>query len=125
MNFLICYREQTFIRLFSNLFRNPNTGQVDRGAVVQFLKNLETGVAPEQRQYWYYLEDQIVDERIQSKYNTLVAKGLYVTSNEANTSLQERNKQISFDYIQLPYSSVSDSQVVVNESELRNILQQP
>ncbi len=105
--------------IVQQLFRNPNTGQVDRGAVVQFLKNLETGVAPEQRQYWYYLEDQIVDERIQSKYNTLVAKGLYITSNEAASSLQERNKQVSFDYIQLPYTSVSDSQVVVNENELR------
>ncbi|MGC9352284.1 MAG: SurA N-terminal domain-containing protein [Mariniphaga sp.] len=106
--------------IVQQLFRNPNTGQVDRGAVVQFLRNLETGVAPEQRQYWLYLEDQIVDERIQSKYNNLVGKGLYVTSLEAENSLEGRNKQVSFDYIMLNHNSVADSQVVVTEKELRD-----
>jgi peptidyl-prolyl cis-trans isomerase D len=106
--------------IVQQLFRNPNTGQVDRGAVVQFLRNLETGVAPEQRQYWLYLEDQIVDERIQSKYNNLVGKGLFVTSLEAENSLKERNKQVSFDYIALNHNTVADSQVVATEKELRD-----
>jgi peptidyl-prolyl cis-trans isomerase D len=106
--------------IVQQLFRNPETGQVDRSAVVQFLRNLETGVAPEQRQYWLYLEDQIVDERIQSKYNNLVGKGLYVTSLEAENSLEGRNKQVSFDYIMLNHNSVADSQVVVTEKELRD-----
>jgi peptidyl-prolyl cis-trans isomerase D len=105
--------------IVQQLFRNPETGQVDRGAVVQFLRNLETGVAPEQRQYWLYLEDQIVDERIQSKYNNLVGKGLYVTSLEAENSMEGRNKQVSFDYIMLNHNSVADSQVVVTDKELR------
>ena len=34
---------------------NPETGQFERGAVVNFLKNLETGVSPEQRSYWLFL----------------------------------------------------------------------
>lgn len=106
--------------IVQQLFRNPNTGQVDRGAVVQFLRNLETGVAPEQRQYWLYLEDQIVDERIQSKYNNLVNKGLYVTTPEAENSLNGRNKQVSFDYIALNTNTVADSQVVVTEKEMRD-----
>ncbi|MBW6535371.1 MAG: SurA N-terminal domain-containing protein [Mariniphaga sp.] len=106
--------------IVQQLFRNPNTGQVDRGAVVQFLRNLETGVAPEQRQYWLYLEGQIVDERIQSKYNNLVGKGLYVTSLEAEKSLEGRNKQVSFDYIMLNHNLVADSQVVVTDKELRD-----
>ncbi len=106
--------------IVQQLFRNPNTGQVDRNAVVQFLRNLETGVAPEQRQYWLYLEDQIVDDRIQSKYNNMVGKGLYVTNLEAESSLNSRNKQVNFDYIMLNHNSVADSQVVVTDKELRD-----
>ncbi len=107
--------------IVQQLFRNPNTGQVDRSAVVRFLKNLETGgIAPEQRDYWLYLEDQIVDERIQTKYNNLVGKGLYVTSEEAQRSLTQKNKQVNFDYIMLPHSSVADSQVVVTEKDLKD-----
>ncbi len=106
--------------IIQQLFRNPNTGQVDRSAVVQFLRNLETDVPPEQRQYWLYLEDQIVDERIQSKYNNLVSKGLYVTGLEAEKSMEARNKQVTFNYIVLNHNSVADSQVVVSEKELRD-----
>lgn len=106
--------------IIQQLFRNPNTGQVDRGAVVQFLRNLETGVAPEQRQYWLYIEDQIVDERIQTKYNNLVSKGLYVTGHEAERSMEARNKQVSFNYIMLSNNTVADSQVVVTDKELRD-----
>jgi len=106
--------------IVQQLFRNPNTGQVDRAAVIQFLRNLETGVAPEQRQYWLYLENQIVDERIQSKYNNLVGKGLYVTEPEAEKSMQSRNKQVNFDYIMLSHNTVADSQVVLTDKELRD-----
>ncbi len=106
--------------IVQQLFRDPNTGQVDRGAVVRFLKNLETGVSPEQRQYWLYLEGQIMDERIQTKYNTLVGKGLFVTSEEAQKSLEQKNKQVNIDYMSLTYNSVTDSQVVVTEKDLKD-----
>ncbi|MFW5822130.1 MAG: peptidylprolyl isomerase [Tangfeifania sp.] len=106
--------------IVQQLFRDPNTGQVDRSAIVNFLKNLETGVAPEQRDYWLYLEDQIVQERIQTKYNNLVGKGLYVTSNEAQKSLEQKNKQVNFDYILLPHTSVADDQVEITEKDLRD-----
>jgi len=49
--------------IIQQLFRNQNTGQVDRGAVVSFLKQLDTNVDPERRAYWLYLENQIVEER--------------------------------------------------------------
>lgn len=102
------------------LFTNPNTGQVDRNAIVNFLKNLDTGVDPENRQYWLYLEQQIVKDRTQAKYSTMVGKGLYVTSEEAQSSLTARNKQINLDYILLSHNSVADSQVVVTRKDLKN-----
>ena len=105
--------------IIQQLFRDPNTGQVDRSAVVRFLKNLETGVAPEQRSYWLYLEKQIVEERIQSKYANMVSKGLYVTINEAEASLDAQNKSVNFDYIALNFSSVPDSAVTVTENDLK------
>ncbi|SHJ87170.1 peptidyl-prolyl cis-trans isomerase D [Tangfeifania diversioriginum] len=107
--------------IVQQLFQNPNTGQVDRSAVIRFLQNLESGaVAPEQREYWLYLEDQIVEQRIQTKYNNLVGKGLFVTTEEAQNSLEAKNKQVSFDYIALSRNTVADSQVVVAEKDLKD-----
>ncbi|NQU84273.1 MAG: SurA N-terminal domain-containing protein [Mariniphaga sp.] len=106
--------------IVQQIFQNQNTGQVDRGAIIRFLKNLELGATPQQREYWLYLEKQIVASRIQSKYNNLIKKGLYATNEEAQRSLDEKNSIISFNYIALPYTSVADSQVVVNENDLEN-----
>ena len=106
--------------IIQQLFRNPNTGQVDRGAVVNFLKQLETNVAPEQRAYWLYLENQIVEERTQSKYANMVGKGLFVTSAEAKESLALNSKTINFDFIALTHSTVADSAVSVTEKDLRD-----
>jgi peptidyl-prolyl cis-trans isomerase D len=106
--------------IIQQLFRNPNTGQVDRGAVVNFLKQLETNVAPEQRAYWLYLENQIVEERTQSKYANMVGKGLFVTSAEAKESLASANKTINFDYIALNQSTVADSSVSVTDKDLKD-----
>ena len=106
--------------IIQQLFRNPETGQVDRGAVVRFLKNLETGVAPDQRAYWLYLEKEIVKSRAEAKYANMVGKGIYVTSEEAENSLQASNKVVNFDYISLPHNSVADSLVKVSDKELKD-----
>ncbi|HPE75660.1 MAG TPA: SurA N-terminal domain-containing protein [Draconibacterium sp.] len=105
--------------IIQQLFRDPNTGQVNRGAVVNFLKQLDTNVAPEQKAYWLYLENQIVSERTQSKYTNMVGKGLFVTSTEAQQSIADASKQISFDYISLNNNIVADSAVKVTDSELK------
>lgn len=104
--------------IIQQLFTNPNTGQLDRSAVLQFLKSLEGGATQQQRDYWLYIEDQIKQERIQTKYNTLVRQGLYVTKAEAQNSLNEKNKNVDVEFILLPYESISDSTVAVSEKEL-------
>ncbi|TNF43274.1 MAG: peptidylprolyl isomerase [Bacteroidetes bacterium] len=106
--------------IIQQLFRNQNTGQVDRGAVVNFLKQLETNVAPEQRAYWLYLENQIVEERTQSKYANMIGKGLFVTSAEAKESLAYGNKNVNFDFIALNHNTVADSAVSVTDKDLRD-----
>ena len=106
--------------IIRQLFANPNTGQVNRAAIVSFLKNLETNVSPEQRSYWYYLEKQISDDRVLTKYNNLVKQGLYVTTEEAQKSLDNHSHQVNFDYIALSYNSISDSALAITEKDLKN-----
>jgi len=106
--------------IIQQLFRDQNTGQVDRSAVVNFLKNLETTVAPEQKAYWLYLEKQIVEERTQSKYSNMVGKGLFVTSAEAKESMAEGSKMLNFDYVALNHITVSDSSVSITEKDLKD-----
>lgn len=106
--------------IIQQLFRNQQTGQVDKAAVLQFLKSLESNATAEQKAYWLYIEDQIKEERIQTKYNNLIRQGLYVTTAEAKESLGTKNRQVNIQYIQLPFSSMPDSAVAVTDKELKD-----
>ena len=106
-------------QIVQQIFSNPETGQFDRASVVRFLKSLETSVRPEDRVQWLNIEQQIVDERTQSKYTSMVAKGMYVTSEEAQTSANAGNKTVNFDYINLAHSTITDDQVTVTDKDLK------
>lgn len=106
--------------IVQQIFTNPNSGQFERTAVVNFIKNLDVGVSPEQRNYWLYLERQIMNERLQTKYNNLISKALYVTNDEAQMSLEGKNRNVTFEYIALDYNTVADTAVTITEKELRD-----
>jgi peptidyl-prolyl cis-trans isomerase D len=106
-------------QIIRQIFSNPQTGQFDRNSVVRFLKNLETTVNPEDRVQWLNIEKQIVEERTQSKYVNMVAKGMYVTSEQAQASATAGSKTVNFDYVTLPHSSVADDQITVSEKDLK------
>jgi peptidyl-prolyl cis-trans isomerase D len=101
------------------IFRNPETGQFDRASVVRFLKSLEGGVSPENRAQWLNIEEQIVNERTQSKYNTMVGKGMFVTSEEAQASVVAGGKNVNFDYVTLAHSTITDDEVTVTDKDLK------
>lgn len=106
--------------IVQQIFTDPNTGQFQRSAVVNFVRNLETGVSPEQRNYWLYLERQILGDRLQTKYNNLISKALYVTNDEAQFSLEGRNRNVSFEYIALNFNTVADTEITVTDKDLRD-----
>ncbi|HZL08531.1 MAG TPA: SurA N-terminal domain-containing protein [Prolixibacteraceae bacterium] len=106
--------------IIQQLFKNQETGQVDKSSILQFLKSLETNATAQQKSYWLYIESQIRLDRLRTKYTSLVSKGLYVTSDEAKQSLESKDKNADFQYLALNYSTVSDSAVKVSESDLND-----
>ncbi|HBL74049.1 MAG: hypothetical protein A2W90_12640 [Bacteroidetes bacterium GWF2_42_66] len=107
-------------QIVQQIFRNPNTGAFDKNFAISFLKSLQTNATPEQKAYWLYVENQIKSEKIQEKYNSLISKGLYVTTAEAKQSLAEKNKKVNFQYIPLSYSTIADSAVSVSDKDLKS-----
>jgi peptidyl-prolyl cis-trans isomerase D len=105
--------------IIQQLFKNPKTGQVDKSSIIQFLKSLETNATPAQKSYWLYIENQIKQDKLRTKYSTLVSKGLYVTTDEAKKSLISKNKNANFQYVVLNYSKVSDGEVKVSDDDLK------
>jgi len=68
-------------QIVRQLFTDQKTGAFNKSFLVNFLK--QTEVDETAKKYWLFFENEIVNDRMNSKYNNLVSKGLYVTSKQA------------------------------------------
>ncbi len=104
--------------IIQSLFRDQKTGGINRPALIQFLKFQQTNTTGPEHNYWLFIENQIQEERSFAKYNNLIIKGIYTTSDEARMSLDGKNKKVNIEFVGKPYSSVSDSAIRVTQAEL-------
>ena len=105
--------------IIQSIFRDPNTGTINRGALIKFLKYQQTNSSGKEHNYWLFVENQIVEERSFSKYNNLLAKGIFVTSEEAKSDLKGRNHKANIQIASKLFSSVADNDIKISDSELQ------
>ncbi len=104
-------------QIIQSLFRDQKTGTINRPALIQFLKFQQTNTSGPEHNYWLFVENQIVEERSFTKYNNLLIKGIYTTTDEAKLSLEAKNKRVNIEYVGKQFSAVSDSTVKVSTAE--------
>jgi len=105
--------------IIQQLFTNPETGQLNTMAVIRFLKSYEDDPSGQSKQYWLFLEEQMVNQRKFTKYTNLIKKGIFATSLEANAELTKNSKIVDFDFVTRNYASIADSSVSISDSELK------
>ena len=94
--------------LIIQYFKDPNTNQYNRNLVVQYLQNMET--LPESaKQQWVRFEKYIKDDRLRSKFNTLISKGYYVPAELASMNYAEQNDKANIEYVAAKYIDINDS----------------
>ena len=98
-------------------FTDPNTGQFNKDAVIQFLQNLDND--PDAKKRWLVFERAIKRNQYFKKFNTLISKGAYVPSALAEKDYKDQNTSLNLKYVMKPYSAVSDTSVQVSESDLK------
>lgn len=99
------------------LFTDPETGMFNKSFLVNFLKQTEVDEAT--KRYWLFFEDEIVNDRLNTKYNSMVSKGLYVTSKQAAFDSLLSSKTVDFSYVMRNFAAISDSSVNVSDGELQ------
>jgi peptidyl-prolyl cis-trans isomerase D len=101
------------------LFTDPKTGTFDQANVIRFLKSMDRDETGNSRMYWVFLENEIVNERLFTKYNNLILKGLYVTDSLAAQTDAENSLAFDLDFIVYPYSSYPDSLIKYTTKDLK------
>lgn len=100
-------------------FTQGQPDKFDPRQVAQFIENFDKQ-EDFVKNLWLYYEKNIKEDRLSSKYFTLISKGLYVTSSEAKKSFDSRNKIVKFRLASLRYQTISDSTVKVSDEEMKN-----
>ncbi len=103
--------------IVQQLFTDQQTGQFNKSFMVNFLK--QTEVDETAKKYWLFFENEIVNERMNTKYNTYVSKGLFVTSRQAEFDRNLSGNTVDFSYIIKNYSSIPDSSVKISQSDIK------
>lgn len=99
-------------------FRDPESGNFDPAMVINFLQNLDN-VDPQMKQRYLLIEKAIKEDRLNTKYRTLIAKGLYTPKAFAQRDYEARNTKAAIRYYGLPYTSIADSLITVSDKDLK------
>ena len=100
-------------------FQDPETGQFDRIRVLGYLKQIDQDQTGEARTRWVGFQEYLIGLIKTSKYNSLVAKAMCVTNEEAKVNFNEKSQNVTFNYIAIPLTSVVDSIVEPTKSEIK------
>jgi peptidyl-prolyl cis-trans isomerase D len=102
-------------------FGDPQTGQVDRAKLNNFLTNISSPNADTSMlTRWTAFVGHIKDDKRQEKYMALVTNGLYVNSLDATDDYEAKNKIVNFKYIKLDYASIPDNKVTLTDDDYQN-----
>lgn len=108
--------------IISQRFINTNTSQVDRDQLNQIKQGLESNsLRPELLAYWNEQKNEIIKERLQAKYTSLVSKAIYSPTWLAEQKAIEGSELLDFQYVKLPFDLVTDS-FTVSDNEIEQYI---
>lgn len=100
-------------------FTNPQTGEFDRQMFLNFIQSLPQQ-PPQQRIQWELYKQNLKPARERLKYENLILKADYVTTEEAVREYYAQNSVADVKYLYIPFYAISDSAVNVTESMIKD-----
>ncbi len=88
-------------------------GTIDRVALQNAIE------APENREIWIMIEQQLREQRRQQKLNQFVEASLRVSDFEVQQHYKRQNSRANFQYVRFPFSDIPSDEIEVSDSEAR------
>ncbi len=106
------------------MFSNPETGQLNRAVMTNYFNALDNPQFAQEKKRWLFIENEIVDEKMNEKYFNLVRKGFQPSSLDLKDYEAESGKSVDFIYISKPFSGIPDQEITFTESDLKEYYRQ-
>ena len=105
--------------VIQNVYRNPQTGQVDMQGILGIKQALQNGdeLNPDFVLRWEELQKQVVKVAKQEKINALVSKSIFTPRFVAENVGIKSSEKVSFDFVKIPFSNVDDSAITLEDSD--------
>src|SRR4051812_36325656 len=100
-------------------FTNPQTGQYDPSAAYQQIQEIKK----RSPQVYEYFIQSMIQNREREKYASLLTNTIYVPKWMAEKISTDNTLIASISYVQIPYTTVSDSAVKVSDDEIKDYVQ--
>lgn len=112
------------------IFKNQQTGQFDRGVMLNFLQTIQQEDLSNYDQqtqeqimrfkaYWLFWENNMKFSRLEEKINALLLKAVHANSLDVESDFANATTQVDFLYVKKPYSELSDSLFAVGMGDIK------
>ncbi len=99
-------------------FRDEN-GNFDKNKVVEFVQAISQDQSGQLLMYWDYLEKNMTQDQLLTKYFSLLEKSNFVNPLDLNKTIAENNTTYDIDFIVKPYLFTQDSTITVSNQEIK------
>ena len=108
--------------------RNPQTGNFDKNALIQFLQLIESGEYDDnpnfqaQKTYWLFIEQTVKQQKMEEKFSNLVSKAIVTNSLDAKATFDANGgMNVDFDFVDQSFATIPDDQVTVSDAEIQKL----
>ncbi|MCF4100856.1 SurA N-terminal domain-containing protein [Gillisia sp. M10.2A] len=109
------------------LANNPNfsneAGMFDENRLQEYVANLKA-TSPQAYDQWVAYENSIAETAKENIYYNLIRAGVGATLIEGEQAYKLQNDNVDLKYVQLPYSSIADSEVSVSKDDIRKYVKE-
>jgi len=105
--------------IIQQMFTNPETGQLNRAVMTNYFNALDNPQFAQEKKRWLFIEQEIIEEKMNQKYFNLVKKGFQPSSLDVKDYVEETGKSVDFAYLSQPFSTIPDEEITFTESDLK------
>ncbi len=105
-------------RFILQYFKDPATGQYNPAVVLNYLKNLDK-MEPKAKNQWLQFEKAIKDDRQETKFNNLLAKGYYVPKAFLKKDFINQSKTLKVLAVAPDLASIPDNSIKLTDEDFQ------
>ncbi len=110
--------------IIRQMFSNPETGQLNRPVMTNYFNSLDNPQFAQEKTRWLFIENEIVEEKLNQKYFNLIRKGFQPSSLDLKDYITEAGKSTDFAFISRPFAEIPDEEISIDDADLKAYLKE-